>query len=565
MDEIDWARRGRWGWRYLGALGVLAAVCVAIATLAWPYDKGIATSVISTSGAVIVCAGFPILGGLGSLMVGSAAACAPVRKIWPLVGAAAGAAGLAGFALFMLAMNAYMFGDLLGAAVGGLAVALPPLLAGLAAHFVGARLDKERPKDPDVKPQRAGPALVLGATALVGVAVLFAETLLAEPSSGGASLRLYESVDFLDYPSPGQVLARYPARARQERVAGSAKLDCWADSDSYLGDCAIVSEGPEGYGFGAAAIDLAQETIRPRAFSRRVAFDVVFSLPERPETLVAAREQQPQQPAAQRNAQAGRDEDARRVAALIAEQRAAQQRAEREYAAAQAQARAAEQQAQAQAQEVAYQARLRASNMRDGCYSRGESCQSRCNSMGMASAFGGNANAASNARACFNSCRSEQQSCLAAADSEEQYGHTGASRGYAQQSSQSSSQARAQASIACSQSGIQCLRACSPSDVRCTSSCNSQAASCRMRADGGDTNAAASFRQPQPSAAPRAPAQGGYRDTGATDVCIPEPLIIMTVNGRPFCQAYICPGGSLGVRVDRPCPPSGPSEDATAQ
>ncbi len=52
----------------------------------------------------------------------------------------------------------------------------------------------------------------------------------------------------------------YPARALNEEVQGVATIDCVVQQNGSLALCVIVSEGPRGYGFGAATIKAFSKT-----------------------------------------------------------------------------------------------------------------------------------------------------------------------------------------------------------------------------------------------------------------------------------------------------------------
>lgn len=58
-------------------------------------------------------------------------------------------------------------------------------------------------------------------------------------------------------PSFEQVLAAYPAKAREAKVGGSVVLDCRIDKAGTISACQPVKETPERYGFAAAAKSLA--------------------------------------------------------------------------------------------------------------------------------------------------------------------------------------------------------------------------------------------------------------------------------------------------------------------
>jgi TonB family protein len=64
-------------------------------------------------------------------------------------------------------------------------------------------------------------------------------------------------INWLAAPSYADVVAAYPAQARQGRQAGSALLRCRFKSQGQVGDCEIGREEPTGQGFGASALSLA--------------------------------------------------------------------------------------------------------------------------------------------------------------------------------------------------------------------------------------------------------------------------------------------------------------------
>lgn len=50
----------------------------------------------------------------------------------------------------------------------------------------------------------------------------------------------------------------YPGRALREDLSGSAVIRCHVGSNAVPSNCEILSEDPEGYGFGPAAIGIIQ-------------------------------------------------------------------------------------------------------------------------------------------------------------------------------------------------------------------------------------------------------------------------------------------------------------------
>ncbi len=60
-------------------------------------------------------------------------------------------------------------------------------------------------------------------------------------------------------PSYSQVVAAYPDRAKAERVSGRVSMSCTVAADGHFIDpCLVTNEEPAGYGFGAAAVELAR-------------------------------------------------------------------------------------------------------------------------------------------------------------------------------------------------------------------------------------------------------------------------------------------------------------------
>lgn len=65
-------------------------------------------------------------------------------------------------------------------------------------------------------------------------------------------------------PSSADILPYVPAEARRQRVSGTANVRCRIREDQRLDRCSITSEDPAGFGFGEAAIRVAQGEYRFR-------------------------------------------------------------------------------------------------------------------------------------------------------------------------------------------------------------------------------------------------------------------------------------------------------------
>ena len=80
----------------------------------------------------------------------------------------------------------------------------------------------------------------------------------AAPTSPPPGARVSDP-DWLQRPSAQSLDRHYPADARRKELEGSAAISCGVGVDGRLKDCRVVSEDPEGAGFGQAALALAWE------------------------------------------------------------------------------------------------------------------------------------------------------------------------------------------------------------------------------------------------------------------------------------------------------------------
>lgn len=87
---------------------------------------------------------------------------------------------------------------------------------------------------------------------------------LMEPGEAGRWLRFTVAWRHNDVPSwlrrpSGAAMAPYfPERALRRDMSGEASIDCIVDEDGGLHDCEVVSETPENYQFGRAAVEVSQ-------------------------------------------------------------------------------------------------------------------------------------------------------------------------------------------------------------------------------------------------------------------------------------------------------------------
>lgn len=81
-------------------------------------------------------------------------------------------------------------------------------------------------------------------------------------------------------PGAREILPYVPAAARSQRVSGVANVRCRIREDQRLDRCFVVSEDPSGYGFGEAAIRVAEGEyrFRPPTLDGRYQDDITVTI-----------------------------------------------------------------------------------------------------------------------------------------------------------------------------------------------------------------------------------------------------------------------------------------------
>lgn len=77
------------------------------------------------------------------------------------------------------------------------------------------------------------------------------------PGSGSRAM-------ILSGASNGQIMPFVPPEARRQRRAGRGAVDCVVRADTRLEDCRVLDEQPAGFGFGEAAVRVAESHFRVR-------------------------------------------------------------------------------------------------------------------------------------------------------------------------------------------------------------------------------------------------------------------------------------------------------------
>jgi TonB family protein len=84
---------------------------------------------------------------------------------------------------------------------------------------------------------------------------------------------------FRRMPTSDDLAKAYPEKAMRRGVSGVAVIDCGVNKEGDLADCALSSETPMNYGFGAAAVSLAPLfNVEPR-MKNGVAVNGAVSIP----------------------------------------------------------------------------------------------------------------------------------------------------------------------------------------------------------------------------------------------------------------------------------------------
>ena len=84
-----------------------------------------------------------------------------------------------------------------------------------------------------------------------------AAAVLASASASSGQTATAVTSDAPSQAGPPPLARYYPERAQRMSLAGSVRLKCLVTAQGTLEKCEVLSESPEGYGFGQAALDMA--------------------------------------------------------------------------------------------------------------------------------------------------------------------------------------------------------------------------------------------------------------------------------------------------------------------
>lgn len=90
---------------------------------------------------------------------------------------------------------------------------------------------------------------------------------------------------WIEKPDGADMSSFYPARAARHDINGRARIKCVVAADGRLADCRVLSESPQGEGFGAAAVALSSKfrllppDVPVGSQSPEITIPIVFEIP----------------------------------------------------------------------------------------------------------------------------------------------------------------------------------------------------------------------------------------------------------------------------------------------
>lgn len=105
-------------------------------------------------------------------------------------------------------------------------------------------------------------------SAAIIVLVCMSAAMVARAQPAGAAPQQSSGLDWDRHPVASDFLRNYPPEARRKSISGQAVIHCDVTTAGKLSGCVVVSESPDGMGFGAASLRLAPK-FKVRAHDRQ--------------------------------------------------------------------------------------------------------------------------------------------------------------------------------------------------------------------------------------------------------------------------------------------------------
>lgn len=122
----------------------------------------------------------------------------------------------------------------------------PPPQAQLRVHQAPVVLGQEPPEVVALAPSRLQPPVIPDTPPQI------------QPPAGPPRPKVITNPAWVSKPSGAQLSDVYPPRALDLGLAGAATLDCRVSASGQVDGCAVETETPPGFGFGAAALKLSR-------------------------------------------------------------------------------------------------------------------------------------------------------------------------------------------------------------------------------------------------------------------------------------------------------------------
>lgn len=136
---------------------------------------------------------------------------------------------------------------------------------------------------------------IMVVSGVLGAALLASTTAIAQPGTAleanapdgstidaQSKMALIATPHWLHVPTGDDLAANYPATAARQGISGIAMMRCTVTAAGLMSACELINEEPQGQGFGAATLRLAQLfKMAPKAVDGRSVEGATIIIPVR--------------------------------------------------------------------------------------------------------------------------------------------------------------------------------------------------------------------------------------------------------------------------------------------